>query len=175
MAANNSGYEPVPLKSIRQMFELTGRNYIVTGGGQGIGFAVAQAICEVGGNVAILDIQEKPKERIETLAKQFGTKVEFFQTDVSEEKSLRSSFDQAISALGSLDGILAAAGIAIDKPFIEQSWAEAEKIQKINVSVLEGMTLGILKRVLTISITGFGIILYCPVCGPAVHQTGHPR
>jgi sorbose reductase len=138
--ANHSGYEPVPLKSIRQMFELQGRNYVITGGGQGIGFAVAQAVCEMGGNVAILDIQERPADRLASLAKQFSTKVEFFQADVSDETALRSAFGQAVSALGSLDGVLAAAGIAIDKPFIEQTWEEAERIQKINVSRLPKQT-----------------------------------
>jgi NAD(P)-dependent dehydrogenase (short-subunit alcohol dehydrogenase family) len=40
------------------MFELARRNYIVTGGTQGIGFAVTRAICEYGANVVVLDIQE---------------------------------------------------------------------------------------------------------------------
>ena len=131
--ANNSGYEPVPLKSIREMFELKGRNFLVTGGGQGIGFAVAQAVCEMGGNVAILDIQEKPAERLKKLAEQFKTKVEFFQTDVSDETALKASFEKAIDALGSLHGVLAAAGIAFDKPFVDQTWQEVENVQKINV------------------------------------------
>lgn len=107
--ANHSGYEPVPLKSIRQMFELQGRNYIIIGGGQGIGFAVALAVCEMGGNVAIPDMQKKLVERLASLVKQFNTKVEFLQAGVSKEETLPSAFGQAVSTLGSLDGVLAAA------------------------------------------------------------------
>lgn len=122
--------------SIRSLFELKGRNYIVTGGAQGIGFATTRAICEMGGNVAVLDIQSKPREDLDAVAKEFGTKVAYFQADVADESSLQSAFDQAVSFLGTLDGAVTAAGIAIDKAFVEQTWQEVERIQKINVQLL---------------------------------------
>jgi short-subunit dehydrogenase len=39
-----------------------------------------------------------------------------------------------MSALGRLDGIVTAAGIAIDKPFVDQSWDEVNKVIQVNVS-----------------------------------------
>lgn len=119
--------------SIRSLNQLTGRNYIVTGGAQGIGYASARYICELGGNVAVLDIQDKPKEDLDALAKEFGCKVFYFPTDVSQEGALRLGFEKSIQALGSLQGLVTAAGIAIDKSFVKQTWAEVEKIQQINV------------------------------------------
>ncbi len=101
----------------------------------GIGFAVAKDICEMGGNVAVLDLRDSPLEDVHGLAKKFNVKVEYIQADVSNEASLRAAFDKAISALGRLDGIVTAAGIAIDKPFAEQGWEEVNKVIQINVSV----------------------------------------
>lgn len=121
------------LKDIRHTYELTGRNYIVTGGGQGIGFSVTRAICEMGGNVAVLDLRSEPVDAFKDLSKQFGVKTEYFQTDVAKEESLTSSFDKAISSLGGLDGLVPAAGIVVDKPFIEQTWDEVNRIQQVNV------------------------------------------
>lgn len=115
------------------MFELRGRNYIVTGGAQGIGFAVTRAICEMGGNVAVLDIQEKPVEEFNTLSEKFKAKTFYIQTDVTKQDSLNASFESALKQLGSIDGCVPAAGIAIDKPFIEQTWDEFTRIQEINV------------------------------------------
>ena len=86
----------------------------------GIGYAITRDICEMGGNVVVLDLRDTPLEDVPGLAKQFGVKTDYFQADVSDENSLRSAFDKAITALGSLDGIVTAAGIAIDKPFVEQ-------------------------------------------------------
>ena len=121
------------LEDVRPLFELRGRNYIITGGAQGIGFACARAICEMGGNVAILDIQEKAVPEFEDL-KVFGTKTVYVQTDVTKEENLNASFEKALEYLGSIEGCVSAAGIAIDKPFLEQTWAEFNKIQEINVS-----------------------------------------
>lgn len=126
-----------PLEDVRPMFELRGRNYVVTGGAQGIGFAVTRAICEMGGNVAVMDIQDKPVDEKEwnSLSQKFGTKQVYIQTDVTKQESLNAAFARVVQELGSIDGLVPAAGIAIDKPFIEQTWEEFTRIQEINVGV----------------------------------------
>lgn len=127
-----------PLENVRPMFELRGRSYIVTGGAQGIGFAVTRAICEMGGNVAVLDIQEKPVDvdSFNSLSEKFKVKTLYIQTDVTKEDSLHAGFEGALKQLGTIDGCVPCAGIAIDKPFIEQTWEEFTRIQEINVSAL---------------------------------------
>lgn len=119
------------------MFELRGRNYVVTGGAQGIGFAITRAICEMGGNVCVMDIQAKPVDENEWtgLSQRFGAKTVYVQTDVTKQESLISAFARAVQELGFIDGLVPAAGIAIDKPFIEQTWEEFTRIQEINVSL----------------------------------------
>lgn len=123
-----------PLENIGPAFGLKGRNYVVTGGAQGIGFAATRAICEMGGNVAVLDMQEKPVEDLEGLSRLFGAKTFYIQTDVINQQSLEAGFAQAVEKLGTIDGLVPAAGIAIDKPFIDQTWDEYTKINEINVS-----------------------------------------
>lgn len=118
---------------VRPTFELRDRNYIVTGGAQGIGFALTRAICEMGGNVAVLDIQEQPVKEFDSLKDEFGTKVLYFKTDVTNQQSLETSFKSAVRELGSIDGCVPCAGIAIDKPFLDQTWDEFTRIQEINV------------------------------------------
>lgn len=118
---------------VRPMFELRGRNYIVTGGAQGIGFAASRAISELGGNVAVLDVQDKPVEEFYTLDIRFGVKTFYIQTDVTKQDSLTAGFEKARTALGTIDGCVPAAGIAIDKPFVDQTWEEFTRIQEINV------------------------------------------
>ena len=127
---------PDHLDDVRPMFELRNRNYIVTGGAQGIGFAVTRAISELGGNVAVLDVQEKPTDEFYTLSHRFGNKTLYIQADVTVQDSLNSAFSKALAGLGSVDGLVPAAGIAIDKPFIEQTWADFTRIQDVNVGWL---------------------------------------
>lgn len=121
------------LDDVRPMFDLRGRNYIVTGGAQGIGFAATRAICEMGGNVAVLDIQQHPVDEFNALNSKFGSKTFYYRTDVTKQDSLNEGFSNALNALGTIDGCVPAAGIAIDKNFVDQTWEEFSRIQDINV------------------------------------------
>lgn len=120
---------------VRPTFELTGRTYIVTGGAQGIGFTISRAICEMGGNVSIWDIQQKPvdQEAFDSLSSRFGSKTLYIQTDVTKEDSLKEAFQKTLDTFKTVDGCVPAAGIAIDKPFVDQTWDEFTRIQEINV------------------------------------------
>jgi sorbose reductase len=122
------------LHDVRPMFELRGRNYIVTGGAQGIGFACTRAICEMGGNVAVLDIQKEPTAEFDTLSEKFSAKTVYIQTDVTSQESINAAFDKVLKEFETIDGVVPAAGIAIDKPFVDQTWEEFTRIQDINVS-----------------------------------------
>ncbi|KAH8703037.1 hypothetical protein BGW36DRAFT_393506 [Talaromyces proteolyticus] len=146
------------LEDVHPMFELGGRSYIVTGGAQGIGFAVTRAICEYGANVVVLDIQEKPVEEFYTLSVKYGVKATYIQSDMRQEDSLSIGVAKAISVLGTVDGIIPAAGIAIDKPFVEQTWDEFTRIQEINVRGTFFATQQVVKQLLKQG-TGGSIVL----------------
>lgn len=156
------------------MFELRGRNYAVTGGAQGIGFAVTRAICEMGGNVAVMDIQEKPvdEKEWESLSQKFGSQTIYIQTDVTKQESLNAAFAKAVHKLGSLDGLVPAAGIAIDKPFIDQTWEEFTRIQEINV----GFCFTILgEKIPLMPYSGQGNLLRSSIGYEAILVTGKRR
>ncbi|KAH8707118.1 short chain dehydrogenase [Phaeosphaeriaceae sp. PMI808] len=119
---------------VRASFELKGRNYVVTGGAQGIGLALTRAIAEMGGNVAVLDLQDKPFNEFAQLADEHKVKIPYFRADVANEGSLRSAFQSAVEALGSVDGLVTSAGIALEKPFAKHTWDEVNKILQVNVT-----------------------------------------
>ena len=123
--------------SIRSSFELTNRTYIVTGGAQGIGFTICRAICEMYGNVAIWDIQDGPvdQQEFEVWSKIFACKTLYVQTDVTNQESLQAAFKKTLETFQTIDGCVPSAGIAIDKPFVDQTWEEFNRIQEINVSL----------------------------------------
>jgi hypothetical protein len=122
-------------KSVRSSFELTGRTYVVTGGAQGIGFTISRAICEMGGNVAIWDIQDKvvDQQEFDSWTSTFGSRTLYVQTDVTKQESLQAAFQKTLDKFETIDGCVPSAGIAIDKPFVDQTWEEFTRIQEINV------------------------------------------
>lgn len=92
------------LTSIRSRFELKGKNFLITGGGRGIGYGITRAIAEMGGNVAVVDASPKPVQDFAYLEQEFGVKTRFFQADVTDETTLVNAFDETTKDFGSLDG-----------------------------------------------------------------------
>lgn len=50
-----------------------------TGGGRGIGLSLARAAAELGSDVAVLDILEKPHDDLLNIAKDFGVRIEYYR------------------------------------------------------------------------------------------------
>lgn len=121
--------------SVKQLFDITGRNYIVTGGAQGIGLGLVHALAQSGSNVVALDMQAAPSTDFAALASEFGVKLYYVQADVTDEQKLTSAFQTAFAHLGgNVHGLITCAGIALEKPFAATTWAECRKIQDVNVT-----------------------------------------
>lgn len=114
VAAFNSPYSPSrlystkladgDLTSVKGRLDLTGRNYVVTGGGRGIGYAAVRAIAESGGNISVLDAAPAPTKDFHNLTSEFGVKTAYIRTDVTDEKSLTAAFAQTADQFGPLHG-----------------------------------------------------------------------
>ncbi|KAF4553590.1 Enoyl-(Acyl carrier protein) reductase-like protein 37 [Elsinoe fawcettii] len=120
--------------NVFDLFSLSGRTIVITGGGRGIGLAFAFAIAEAGGQVAILDALEQPHEHFEELKSRFPDKLfKFYRTDVTAYDILEKSFDDVVADFGRIDGLITAAGICPDQPFLERNPESVEKCIAINV------------------------------------------
>lgn len=51
----------------------------VAGGGRGIGLSLARAAAELGSDVAVLDILEKPHNDLLNIANDFGVRIEYYR------------------------------------------------------------------------------------------------
>ncbi|KAK3670800.1 hypothetical protein LTR78_009244 [Recurvomyces mirabilis] len=112
---------------------MKGKSVLVTGGGRGIGFAICKAIAQMGGNIAVLDSLPKPVDEFDQLESRYGVKTSFTQADVTKQSSLEAGFKLAVDNVGPFQGCVPAAGIAVDKPFLEQTWDEATGVLNVNV------------------------------------------
>ncbi|BBL80901.1 3-hydroxyacyl-CoA dehydrogenase [Rubrobacter xylanophilus] len=88
--------------------EISGKTFIVTGGGSGLGAATVRMLAGEGANVLIADID---RERAETLAGELGSSVRFARADVADEKGMRAALEEARSAFGGPHGLVNCAGI----------------------------------------------------------------
>jgi NAD(P)-dependent dehydrogenase (short-subunit alcohol dehydrogenase family) len=91
---------------------------IVTGGGSGLGEAVARRLRAEGMPVLIADLNPAAAK----LATEIGA--EFAVTDVSSEKSVQDAVHRAVGAFGTLSGAVNCAGIAIAQKVISKKGGE---------------------------------------------------
>ncbi|MCD2182562.1 3-hydroxyacyl-CoA dehydrogenase [Rhizobium sp. GN54] len=86
-----------------------GKSFIVTGGGSGLGAAVARMLAAEGANVVIADVNAEAGTRI---AAELGDAAVFLRTDVTQEQDAQAAVDTAIARFGHLHGLVNCAGVA---------------------------------------------------------------
>lgn len=116
------------------MKNLKGRKVLVTGGAQGIGFAVAECFAGEGADVFIGDIRvEKAEEAAKTLEEKYGTASKAYKLDVSSREGIRSCFERYKEEQQVLDILINNAGIQIRRPSLEFEEEKWDLLMNINL------------------------------------------
>ena len=89
--------------------QVTGKVFVVTGGGSGLGATVAERLVAQGASVVIADINA---EGGTATAAKLGASARFIRTDVTSETDGRAAIDTAAQGFGGLHGLINCAGIA---------------------------------------------------------------
>jgi sorbitol-6-phosphate 2-dehydrogenase len=106
-------------------FSLEEKNAVVTGGAQGLGRAIGQALAEAGCQVVIADMKDEAAQATAAeISQSTGRKIIAVKTDVTREADVERLFDRAVKELGRVDIVVANAAILIAEPIVE---ADAEK------------------------------------------------
>ena len=115
-----------------EKFNLTGKNAIITGGGSGIGEAIATVLAQQGATTNILDVNKEKGEHIVEKIAQQGGKAKYFPCDVSNLHQVQQVFKKACSN-GHLDILVNNAGIAHIGTAESTTETEFAKILSVNV------------------------------------------
>ncbi|MEE8414578.1 MAG: SDR family NAD(P)-dependent oxidoreductase [Dehalococcoidales bacterium] len=96
----------------KEIFNLTGRIALVTGGSRGLGRACAEAVAAFGANVAIAARdQGKIDETLEILAK-YNVETLGISADMTQEEDVKRMVDETVNKFGRIDILFNNAGIA---------------------------------------------------------------
>jgi NAD(P)-dependent dehydrogenase (short-subunit alcohol dehydrogenase family) len=116
------------------MSKLAGRAALVTGGGRGIGRAVALDLAAQGAAVALAARTRGEVEAVAAEVTAAGGRAAALTMDVADPESVRAGFARAREAVGGLDVLVMAAGIAPTAPLARTTDAVWRQVLETNLS-----------------------------------------
>lgn len=118
---------------VQQLFDLTGRTALVTGGGRGIGRHVALGLAEAGADVAVASRKqvdcEATAERVRTL----GRRAWALAVDLADAASIDALADRALEEVGRLDVLVNNAGVIWGAPTLTYPMEGWDRVFQVNV------------------------------------------
>ncbi|MCW3999722.1 MAG: SDR family oxidoreductase [Candidatus Bathyarchaeota archaeon] len=117
------------------MFDLSGKVALVTGAGRGIGKEIALALARSGADVAVSDIADAVFETAKEIqAKCANVNAFAAKCDVSNFAQAETAKNQLLSKLGRVDLLINNAGIYPQKPFVEMTQEDWDKVIQVNLN-----------------------------------------
>ena len=132
-AATPSYLSSTPLPPLPKM--LVGQKVLVTGANSGIGQAVAIAMGQAGADVVVNYVagDDAAIAVVETI-KGFGVKAVAYQADVSNEDQVAAMFKRMMAEFGTIDILVANAGLQRDAAFTEMTLAQWNTVMSVNLT-----------------------------------------
>jgi NAD(P)-dependent dehydrogenase (short-subunit alcohol dehydrogenase family) len=105
---------------VKVSFDATGEVVVITGGAQGIGAALAQAVTACGGTAVVFDLV-KPA---------LGAS---FEVDVADRSAVEAAVSAVVERYGRIDGLVAGAAVQPRSPVLELDPAEWTRTLQVNL------------------------------------------
>jgi len=112
------------------MFDLTGKNALVTGATGGLGQAIAKALHAQGATVALSGTRENV---LQDLAAELGTRTHVLPCNLSDAEAVDALPKQAAEAMGSMDILIANAGITRDQLLMRMKDDDWDMVLRVNL------------------------------------------
>ena len=107
--------------------DLKGKTIIITGGGQGLGRAMAVEFAGAGANLALIDLNAEPLDETVQLCKDAGGGARPYLGNIAREEEVISTFDAIESDFGEIHGLVNNAGILRDGLLVKAKDGAIEK------------------------------------------------
>lgn len=148
------------MKSIPDLFDLSGRAAVVTGGAGLLGKQFCKTLAEAGAQVVVVDLNESAAEQTAAELRAQRMQAVAVRTDVTDPQSVRQMVDAALSNFGRLDILVNSA--ALDPKFDPQQ-------QGRHANSFEEYPLEAWNQALNVNLTGMFLVTQAAV-SPMVEQ-----
>ncbi|QOL24716.1 SDR family oxidoreductase [Thalassotalea sp. LPB0316] len=117
--------------------DLENKTIVITGGGQGLGRAMAISLAKQGAKFALIDLNEELLAETVGLVEQAGASAKFYVANVTNEQEVESTFKQIKQDFGSIDVLVNNAGILRDGMLLKAK--DGEVVKKMPLSQFQSV------------------------------------
>lgn len=147
------------------MFNLNGKNALITGASGGIGRAIAETLHASGARLTISGTRMEP---LEELANSLGDRVQIMGCDLSNGVEVENLYKGAQEKMGSVDILVNNAGITRDNLFLRMTDEDWASVLEVNLTSTMRLCRGVLRGMMK---SRWGRIVNI---GSVVGSTGNP-
>ncbi len=132
-------------------YGLTGQTALVTGGGTGLGKAIATSLAQSGAKVVIAGRRE---EVLKAACAEIGAGTQYRVMDLTDIAGLAAAAEQLHHGFGPFDILVNNAGNTIKKPFADSTMAEFDSVFDVHVRGALELSRAIMARMTEVGKTG---------------------
>lgn len=119
-----------------ELFSVSGRVALVTGGGSGLGARFAQVLAANGCKVAVMGRRQEPLDEVVGAIKAAGGEALAVSADLADRAAIEAGFDAIEAQFGTVDVLVNSAGIQAMESFTDMADDQFTSVMDINVNGL---------------------------------------
>ncbi|WP_440875319.1 SDR family oxidoreductase [Thalassotalea sp. PLHSN55] len=116
---------------------LTDKVIVITGGGQGLGRAMAVSLANSGAKLALVDLNEQLLEETVQLVQDAGAMAKYYIANVTNEQEVESTFNHIKNDFKVIDGLINNAGILRDGMLIKAK--DGQVVKKMSLEQFQSV------------------------------------
>ncbi len=120
-------------RTVQQLFDLTGKTALVTGGSRGLGLQMAHALGEAGAKIMLSSRKAEDLEEATKELQAAGIDARWIAADCSKEEDIRHLADETLQRMGHVDILVNNAGAAWGAPAEDHPVAAWDKVMNLNI------------------------------------------
>lgn len=121
---------------INDMFNLSGKVALITGGHTGIGRGIANGLAKAGADIFIVTHSGRDTEKVREEIQSYGRKVEFYKADLTIMDNALAVVNECIKAFGKIDILVNNAGTIYRAPILAGDNDGWKKVIDLNLSAV---------------------------------------
>ncbi|MDQ7863757.1 SDR family NAD(P)-dependent oxidoreductase [Peribacillus frigoritolerans] len=119
---------------VTDLFDLTGKTAIITGGGRGLGAQIATGFAEAGANVVLCSRKKEACDEVASQIQKLGVKALSFKCDITNPSDVQEVVNETYREFGAIDILVNNSGASWGAPAVDMPLEAWQKVMNVNVT-----------------------------------------